>query len=185
VQGNFDQVLNNTRLLLEKRKSRRQKTPVVEWQFVVSRKNEHQLGAAEVLAKKLGVDIIRFRPIVLPFESANSRELAEQWYPIGSNKENQHSSDELNLGHVRKKGPCPILYRTLVVNPDGGISPCYYVYQQDRDFAKFDPATSDIRAIWNNDKFRSGRLLSSNLKTDGQHLVACDICDLYERPVSS
>jgi len=181
VRGDYQRVVENLSELLRRRSERKQQTPVVEWQFIVMRQNEHQIPEAEALAKKLGVDLLRFIPVGMPFEFENRKETADQWYPrtvVGRVKSNH---EEQQFGQASKPGPCFYLYRSLVVNPDGGVSPCCVVYRKHRDFAELKGEAPDLPSLWNNEKYRAARSLFSPVKIASPRATVCDVCDLFEK----
>src|SRR5207249_2002980 len=65
--------------LQRRKRERRSPTPILEWQFLVMRHNEHELEAARGRAEAMGVE--RFRPISagLPFDELDNVDLAAQW----------------------------------------------------------------------------------------------------------
>jgi len=183
VRGQYDQVIENLSELIRRRNQRGQKTPFIEWQFIVMRQNEHQIPEAERLAKNLGVDLLRFIPVGMPYDFTNRRQVAEKWFP--RNVEGRITSDgsEQQFGQAGKPGPCFYLYRSTVVNSDGGVSPCCVVYRQGTDFADLS-SLDDIQplTLYNNPKYQSARALYSN-RTDVPHVpTVCDGCDIFKRP---
>ncbi|HXG22881.1 MAG TPA: radical SAM protein [Methylomirabilota bacterium] len=181
IRGNYERVVANMSELLRRRQSRKQKTPVIEWQFVVMKHNEHQISEAEMMAKKLGVDLLRFIPVGIPYEFKNRKELADKWFPTTLKGRGESSHEEQQFGQVSKPGPCFYLYRSMVVNPDGGVAPCCVVYQKNRDFADLNASAIDPMQIWNNDMYRSARSLFSAAIVPNRKLTVCDGCDLFER----
>lgn len=182
VRGDFDRVVHNMSELLRKRKAAGARTPVVEWQYIVMKHNEHKVAEAEKLAQKIGVDLIRFIPVGLPFEEKrNWKNLAEQWYPSSVlGREQGAAGEEQQYGQGTRKGPCFYLYRSMVVNADGGVSPCCIVHRKDRDFAQLDEAFDDVMPVWNNPKFRSGRSLFSSEQMADRPRTVCDGCQIFE-----
>ena len=134
MRGKFENVLNNLSEIVGRRNRRRLKTPVIEWQFIVMRHNEHELAEAEVLAKKIGVDLLRFIPVGMPFDTVDRKAVAEKWYPVTVQGRAYTPDVELQFGQANKPSSCFYLYRSLVVNPDGGVSPCCVVYNRATDF---------------------------------------------------
>jgi MoaA/NifB/PqqE/SkfB family radical SAM enzyme len=180
IGGNYDQVLENMCELIRRRNLRKQKTPMIEWQFIVMKQNEHQVEEAEKLSRKIGVDLIRFIPVGMPFEFWNRKEIADQWYPTGMQGRVESTHEEQQYGQAEKPGPCFYLYRSMVINPDGGVSPCCVVYKQNRDFAKLD-GVIDVRALWNNEKYVSARSLYSMETPPQKRATVCDVCDIFAR----
>jgi MoaA/NifB/PqqE/SkfB family radical SAM enzyme len=182
VGGNFNRVVSNLSELLRRRAARRQKTPVVEWQFIVMKQNEHQVGEAEILSRKLGVDVMRFIPVGMPYEFGNRKEVADKWYPTSMQGRTESTHEEQQFGQAGKPGPCFYLYRSMVINPDGGVSPCCVVYRKNRDFADLSNSESwDVHSIWNNLKYRSARSLYSSMALPEKSTTVCDGCDIFAR----
>lgn len=190
VRGNFDRVIENVKLLLERRNARGQKLPVIEWQFIVMKHNEHQIEEAEEMAKELGVDLLRFIPVGLPFHVKNRKELQEKWYPTSAQGRVEIDTQDLGTqtngqGKAAKEKAepaCFYLYRSMAINPDGGVSPCCIVDNSKLDFAQLSTDSEvDIEGIWNNEKFRSGRALFSPKDIPGRKRTACDICPYFTR----
>lgn len=184
VRGDYERVITNLREIIRRRNERGLKTPVVEWQFIVMKQNEHEIPEAERLAAEIGVDKLRFIPVGMPYEFEDRKETADRWYPTGVSGRVESSHEEQQFGQADKPGPCFYLYRSMVVNPDGGVSPCCVVYQKNRDFAQLDPAAPvDIEALWNNEHYRSARALYGRQRPEGEHVATvCDGCDIFSRP---
>jgi MoaA/NifB/PqqE/SkfB family radical SAM enzyme len=182
INGDYDLVVENLSELLRRRNLRGLKTPVVEWQFIVMRQNEHQIPEAEALAKKLGVDLLRFIPVGMPYEwQAQRKEVAKEWFPVTVEGRVFSDGDEQQFGQAEKPGPCFYLYRSMVVNPDGGVSPCCVVYKKNRDFADLSSGEVSLSEVWNNEKYISARSLYSSEKIIGRKATVCDGCDIFER----
>ena len=181
VRGDFDRVVENMRKLIERRDARGQKTPVVEWQYIVMKHNAHQVDDAQRLADDIGVDLLRPIPVGLPFDARNRSELAEKWYPENVAGRTESTSEEQTYGQANKPSPCFYLYRSMTVNPDGKVSPCCVVNNSRYDFADLGKdGEIDLDAIWNNDKFRSGRALFSADDFPNRPRTVCDVCDIFE-----
>jgi hypothetical protein len=70
----------------------------------------------------------------------------------------------------------------MVINTDGGVSPCCIVYDEKRDFDHLEKhATIDIPKIWNNEMYRSGRAMYTDREWDGRARTVCDNCDIFKR----
>ena len=182
VGGSYERVVSNLNELILRRNRRRLKTPVIEWQFIVMKQNEHEIGEAEVLAKKIGVDVLRFIPVGMPYEFGNRKDIADKWFPTSVAGRVESTHQEQQFGQAGKPGPCFYLYRSMVINPDGGVSPCCVVYRKNRDFAQLSAGeTIDIRALWNNEKYHSARSLFSGGTIRNRRATVCDGCDIFIR----
>jgi MoaA/NifB/PqqE/SkfB family radical SAM enzyme len=184
VRGDYGRVIENLSELLRRRNARGKRTPFVEWQFLVMKQNQHEVQQAEVLSKKLGVDILRLARCDIPYEYQYRKDLAEAWLPTPV--EGRVRSDDKNrqFGQAAKPGPCFYLYRTMLVNPDGGVSPCCIVHGKNDDFADLNGVAIEPQKIWNNEKYRSARSLFSSQIVPDRQAIVCDNCDYFEKHVS-
>jgi len=176
VRGKFDNVVENMHELIRRRNARGLKTPRVEWQFIVMKQNEHEVRIAEGWAKKIGVDLLRFIPVGMPYDTEDRADVAKTWYPV-TVEGREHSPDvEQQFGQAHKPSPCFYLYRTMVVNPDGGVSPCCVVYKKSSDFGDL---PGDVMSLWNNDKYQSARALFSARSAPRTVATICDGCEIF------
>lgn len=181
VKGNFDRVLENLKALVERKKERKINNPIIEWQFIVMKHNQHQIDEAKALAPKIGVDLIRFIAVGLPFGSQNKKELAEKWFPANNINLAEESSEYNRLQYLQKekRGACFYLYCSVTINPDGGISPCCRCYNKNQDFGNI--LEEDFDKIWNNDCYQSARSLFSSNKRVARKQTACDKCSIFKK----
>jgi radical SAM protein with 4Fe4S-binding SPASM domain len=181
VRGDIEKVKHNLTELLRRRDARNLRTPVVEWQFIVMEHNEHEVEEAERLSREMGVDLMRFIPVGLPFEAENREELAAQWFPATVQGRSETHPGQQQFGQEGRPGPCYYLYRSMTINPDGSASPCCIIYKQERDFGNLNTSPLDIGKIWNNEKFQSGRSLFSPEEIPGRERTVCDECTIFTR----
>lgn len=181
VRGDYERVIANLKELIKRRNERGMTTPVIEWQYIVMKQNEHEIPEAERLAEEMGVDLLRFIPVGMPYEFKNRKETADKWFPESVTGRVDSDHEEQQFGQAEKPGPCMYLYRSMVVNPDGGVSPCCVVYQQNRDFDDLSKIEGDIdlKSVWNNEKFVSARSLFSARKPAKRKPTVCDGCDIF------
>jgi len=172
-RGDLSRVLANVRRLVERRRALGSRTPVLEWQFIPMRHNEHEVEAARKLAAEIGVDVFRCIPVGLPFDAPDSETLAKKWFPVAARESGvEMSSNE------QAQTSCYFLYRYLVVNPDGRASPCCVVSGEKNDFG--DLTAEGLGGLWNNSLFRSARSL---YRTGGkvEQPTVCERCDLFAK----
>lgn len=185
VRGELDLVMHNLRDIIAAKKRLGSKTPTIEWQFLVFKHNEHQMAAAEELAPQLGVDKLRFRSPGFPLgdyklkAKASQQEAEDRWMPTNP------AYWELHPGQMRKDGylwdePCYYLYRSMTVNPGGGVAACCIVYKDRQDFGNL--VRDDLGTIWNNQQYQRSRGLFGKNPADRAGTV-CDGCFLFKRPL--
>jgi MoaA/NifB/PqqE/SkfB family radical SAM enzyme len=178
VRGKFDNVVENMHELIRRRNARGSKTPRVEWQFIVMKQNEHQVSHAEEMATKIGVDLLRFIPVGMPYDTCDRQAVKDEWYPVTMEGRAYSVDVEQQFGQANKPSPCFYLYRTMVVHPDGGVAPCCVVYKESSDFGRL---PGDVMTLWNNDHYQSARaLFSSRTPARPQHTI-CDGCEIFEK----
>ena len=173
VGGRLDRVMDNLNLLAEAKREMGSATPHIEWQFIVMRQNEHQMDEARALAGRMAVDSIVFKKVDFP-HGAGDPEVAERWLP------RQHPGylrpDPFYKPYHEDGGVCWRLWRSAVVNWDGGLAPCCYLTDKSQDFG--DLSKTPVQEAWNNDKYVTAR----GLFTKGhrpQAWVDCLECGVY------
>ena len=156
VGGRLDRVLDNVKVLVQKKRELGYSTPHIEWQFIVMRQNEHQIEEARKLGHDLGVDSVVLKPRGLP-----------PWY--GRRRGRLNSGSLASTRSILRDDPfykpyqedgrrCWRLWRSAVVNWDGGLAPCCYLTDKSEDFG--DVNHSSIQKIWNNDNYTTARVCS-------------------------
>lgn len=173
VGGRLDRVLDNISLLVQKKRELGYSTPHLEWQFIVMRQNEHQMEEASRLADQLGVDSLVFKKVDFP-HGMSDRKSAEQWLP-GDHPEYQRQ-DPFHKPYQEDGQRCWRLWRSAVVNWDGGFAPCCYLTEKAEDFG--DVSVDSVAEIWNNPKYISARSLFEDGRTPDRW-VGCVSCSVY------
>ena len=79
VNGKLDSVLDNVRRMVKKKKELGSQTPLLIWQFLVFKHNEHEVELAQKMALELGMDEGYAAPAFLPDESR----IRAAWLPNG------------------------------------------------------------------------------------------------------
>lgn len=175
--GDLEAVLHNMRTLLEHRRRSRAATPVVEWQFLVMKHNQHQIEDARRMAREIGVDRIRFTSAGLPFEQLADVPLARKWL---SDLPDYSAYDPASIerrGYMFDER-CYYLYRAMTINPGGEVSPCCVVYHSQHDFGSLVDRSLD--EIWNNGYYRASRALFSRKSYSGNERTVCAACPLFK-----
>ncbi len=173
IGGQLDRVLSNLQLLVETKRRLGYQSPYLEWQFIVMRQNEHQIEAASALASELGVDSIVFKKVDFPHGESNPEEAA-RWLP------RQHPEylrdDPFDKPYREDGAVCWRLWRSAVVNWDGGLAPCCYLTDKSEDFG--DVSETPVKEIWNGPKYTAARGL---FKEGGEpeEWVGCLDCSVY------
>jgi radical SAM protein with 4Fe4S-binding SPASM domain len=176
VGGKLDVVLDNLRTLLKRRDELGLQTPWIRWQFIIMKHNEHQIDEARQLAKEIGVDEVTFIPVGLPFWMSEQEQvaLAKEWF--AAQPQNRHWAPE--RPDRTRGGRCPYLYRTMTLNPGGGVAPCCIVYGEAYDYGNL--LQQELDEVWNNPHYVSARAVQTG-QGEGNVKTACHSCPLYAR----
>jgi len=137
--------LKNVENLVKERNRRKQRFPVIQWQYCVTGFNEHQMEDARATADRLGIDAIRFIKPWFPPDAG------DEWYSSLFPRRSFTRSDY-------KAQSCSWPYRGAYISWDGGILPCcreelYPV----NDFGNV--LSEDFQSIWNGDRYVQSRKL--------------------------
>lgn len=175
-RGNLEHVLANVKELVSYKRDRGQRTPMVEWQFLAMKHNEHQIDEARRIGAELGVDSVRVTGAGLPFDDLDNLELAKEWMPEGEYR-NYDPETIRSRGYLYDER-CFYLYRAMTVNPQGQVAPCCALHHEEWDFG--DLLADDLDEIWNNEHYRSARGLFSKNGTFHGLDTACHHCPLFK-----
>lgn len=178
INGDFNQTIENIKKITLRKKRLNSKTPYIEWQFLVMKHNEHQIEEARGLADKIGVNILRFAPLGLPFENFNNRDWAKEWMPRNSKFWHLNPLKLLKQDYIINQ-KCFYLYRSITVNPEGSVSPCCVLYNSDYDFGNL--LSNNLDEIWNNNLYQSSRALFSEDNSSYNSYTICKECQLFKK----
>jgi MoaA/NifB/PqqE/SkfB family radical SAM enzyme len=170
VGGSLQKVTNAIRMISDEKRKRNTRFPIIEWQCLVSRHNESTLDTIHDLAIEVGANIVRFANLNF-YSVGDNPGIAKEWFPSDPRYESlvpQESSDSLKN---RERKPCFWLWRSAIVNADGGLTPCC-LYDVPSWANAID---SNIVDAWNSPLFREARerSLKNHAKTNS---LICDRC---------
>lgn len=158
VGGNIDKVLAGAARIVKWKKELKSKTPFVVFQFLVVKHNEHQIEEIKAIAKKVGVDEVRFKTAqVYDYENDPN-----QLIPTIDKYSRYHKNPD---GTYRPKNKlenrCWKLAHAAVITWDGLVVPC--CFDKDAMHRLGNLKQQPFREVWHNNnykQFRSELLLS-------------------------
>lgn len=153
VGGNLEQVLKTLTYMVNIQRTSGQKTPLIRWQFIPMKHNEHEIEEAEKTARNIGVDfrIHRVRLNICDFDKKGAPSLTEKQHDLAP-KNVKYIRLEKKLG---PENPCKFLWDRVVFNWDGSVLPCCKIYTANDTFA--DNVDSGFKNIWNGPAYRTAR----------------------------
>ena len=142
--GDLAKVFVNLREVAEARRRYRRSRLRVRWQFLINRKNQHEIEQARQTAREIGVEF-KTRKIRVGLDEFDQRSLAEvaaadqQWLPE-QGQLNRYSTERI-------RSACEQLWNSIVVNFDGSVTPCCQVYKESQCFTE--SFEGEFQKIWN------------------------------------
>lgn len=176
-KGDLDHVLTNLRELVNYKRSQDKATPIIEWQFLVMKHNEHQMDEARRLADEIGVDRLRFTGAGLPFDDLANTTLGAQWLPENPQYRGYDPAIINDRSYLYDE-KCFYLYRAMTVNPSGEVAPCCAIHHSKWDFGNL--LNSSLDDLWNNEHYRASRALFSRKPHRSAVKTACHSCPLFK-----
>jgi len=121
--------------------------PHITIRMLVNRQNEHQVPEVRELATRLGVDAFTVGQIAI---NTNDQRQAELWLP-------RNSKISAYGKTVQNQGACSDLWESVVINYDGGVSPCCWQYHEKLDIGN--TYKMPVGDIWNSPAMVAARRL--------------------------
>jgi len=182
IGGNLEEVKKNVKLLTRMKDRLGSTRPHTILQFLVFRHNEHEVSGVKDLAAELGVDDVEIMGGYLggeghtPYtEHPETQELREKW--LSRNPAYRGEFDYFREDGYLCDNRCHFLWRTLVVNWDGSLTPCCCVYDEKADFGNL--MEEPFSKVWNNPKYRSARAIFGPGSSPERVSTICSTCKIY------
>lgn len=166
-QGSLDKVIEGTKNVVRWRKELKSKTPYLIFQFLVVKPNEHQIEDAEQLAKKLGVDEIRFKTAQL-YDYENGNELMPTIDKYSRYKKQADGTYRLKNQLLNE---CWRMWTSCVITWDGKVVPC--CFDKDAKHQLGDLEKLQLKNIWQSIPYNRFR---KTLLTNRQSIDICKNC---------
>jgi len=175
-EGSFSKVLGHVEILNSYRRANK-KFPLLIWQFLVNKYNEHEIGQARNMAQKNGLMFLPSsmrtsmgKELLLPLHE-RVKEMKD-WLPENA-AYNRYAYD-IRPETRTAQATCQWIWNTAVVNWDGSVSPCCGVYEKKWDFARCHDDSRKPRAsfheAWNSPRYRLARALVAAYISGSQDL---------------
>lgn len=122
VGGDLKKVIDGTENIIKWKNKLKSKTPHIIFQFLVVKPNEHQIKDIEALAKKIGVDEVRFKTAQI-YDYANGNKLIptiEKYSRYQKQNDGTYQIKNKMLNHCWK------LWHSTVITWDGLVVPCSF-----------------------------------------------------------
>jgi len=165
VGGNFETVMRNMKLLLKKSRDINNNYTKYIWLFHVFSHNEHEIKKAKEMAKEIGIklNINKMRTdmgkeVFETPEEAIKRD--SQWLPENP----EYNIFNVDNNTVSKNFRCNLLWKETVINWDGSVMPCCFIYSEKFAFGNF--TKKGFKEVWNNENYVTARKAVRNKKDE-------------------
>lgn len=152
-EGDLEKVLEGTRNILKWRRKLKSKTPMVIWQFLVVRPNEHQIGEVRVMGKRIGVDKVALKTAQI-YDYENGNELIptiDKYSRYRETAPGKYSIKNRLLDHCWK------MWSSCVITWDGKVIPC--CFDKDAHHTLGNVGESKFSEIWHSTSYSDFREL--------------------------
>lgn len=167
VEGELSKVIEGTKNLVEARKAANSKFPILTFQFLVSKQNEHEIEDAKKLTKDLGVDQITFKTIqVYDYETGNELIPENETY-----SRYKRLDDGSYMLKNKFKNSCWRMWSSCVFTWDGSIVPC--CFDKDATHKMGDITKNKFKSIWRSAIYKEFR---QKVWKDRQQIEICKNC---------
>jgi radical SAM protein with 4Fe4S-binding SPASM domain len=143
VGGDLEKVMSGTANIVKWKKKLNSRTPYIFFQFLVVRPNEHQLLEAKELAKKTGVDGIRYKTAQVYDYVNDPNKLIPQHSTLSRYRKKPDGSYE---SKNRMENHCWRLWHSPVITWDGLVVPC--CFDKDAKHRMGDLKNKSFKEIW-------------------------------------
>ncbi len=142
IGGDLSKVIEGTENIIKWKKELRSTTPHVIFQFLVVKPNEHQIKDVEALAKKHGVDEVRFKTAQM-YDYVNGNSLIpsiEKYARYQKQNDGTYAIKNNMLNH------CWRLWHSTVITWDGLVVPC--CFDKDAKHQLGDLKNTSFKQLW-------------------------------------
>jgi len=174
--GNLEQALQGIRNLVDYKRAQQSQNPIINFRFIVTRNNEHEIEDVKRLAFSLGVDALTFKtlnPYEIYAEHESDKKMSYQNL-IPEDKKYQRFEYRTSGGiksRIKRKPTCTRFWDCLSIRWDGEVCICTYDYKNKYLFGNINK--NSIRDIWSTGLHRSIR---RKFKSNWEGIEICRNC---------
>ncbi len=173
----FEQVVTNMKKIVEYKKLKGVKHPVIIWCYKATRFNEAEIEASRRISKEISIDEFHRSTIgcdigkkVLLDDKAQFSNV-EPFLPIDESLSRYDYKEKKKKKYFRY---CSWLYNFAAINWDGLVSPCCATWEESYDFGNI--LETPFKKIWNNKKFQLARKVIKSKNAKVVPGLICSYC---------
>ncbi|KQC07905.1 MAG: hypothetical protein APR54_05405 [Candidatus Cloacimonas sp. SDB] len=166
VNGSLQKVLDNVEAVVKAKKKFASKYPLIRWQFLVMKHNEHEIDKIKDLSQEMGVDNLELKSVQI-----YSKEDIEKFLP--QNRKYRRYKIKGNDFELKAGIPnrCRRIWTNAVINWDGEIAIC--CFDKDVDFPIGNINDKDLKSLWKSKRIKQVR---DRILKDRKSIPLCRNC---------
>ena len=167
IEGELTKVIEGTKNMVAAKKEAGSNFPILTFQFLVTKKNEHQIEELQTLAKQIEVDNVTLKTVqVYDYETGN--ELIPENDKYSRYKKTNSGTYVLKNKY---KNSCWRSWSSCVFTWDGAVVPC--CFDKDAKHNMGDIKTDSFKSIWKHDIYRDFR---KQILKNREQIAICKNC---------
>ena len=148
IGGDIENVLAGAKHIVRWRKELKSKTPLVVFQFLVVKPNEHQVSQVKALAKEIGVDDVWFKTAQIYDFAKDPNNLIPTFDRFSRYRKNKEGE---TVQKNKLQNHCWKMWHSNVISWDGNIVPC--CFDKDAKHLLGNLNKSSLKDIWGDEKY--------------------------------
>jgi len=162
VGGNFTKVIDNMRFLVEEKKRKSSRKPIIEVQCLLTKDTERNLSGIYKFLSSLGTDRVAFKALFLyirDFQHITEADLENAYRFLPQQEELRVYAlehDTMSWRFNCNVNSCTDLWRSITLTWDGKIIPCCFDW--DAEYILGDITEESFARIWNGPNYRKLRI---------------------------
>lgn len=168
VGGKLEKVLEGARNIVAAKKRAGSSKPLVIFQFLVVRPNEHQMDEVKELAKEIGVDDVWFKTAQVYDYQNDPHQLIPTQLKYARYRRN---AEGMMVPKNKLSNHCWKLWHANVITWDGMVVPC--CFDKDAEFPLGDLRNKGFKEIWQSETYQTFR---AKLMTGRKNISICANC---------
>lgn len=168
VGGNLSKVIEGAKNIVRWKKEMKSSTPMVVFQFLVVKPNQHQIEEAKALAKQIGVDDIWFKTAQVYDYENDPNGLITDLDQYSRYRKNEHGK---TVPKNKLQNHCWKMWQSNVVTWDGKVVPC--CFDKDAEHVLGDLKQEGMKEIWDGKEYNDFR---TSLMKSRKNIDICANC---------
>lgn len=167
IEGQLQKVIEGTKILVTAKNKLKSKSPIITFQFLVTKYNEHQIPEIQKIKSDLGVDRLTLKTIqVYDFENGNDL------IPTNDKYSRYKKSHLANFELKNKfKNSCWRTWSSAVITWDGSVVPCCFDKDAEHSFGKIQEL--GLNEVW---KGNVRKAFYAKILKDRKSIEICKNC---------